>query len=236
MLHDLRHAARFLARNPGFAAVVLLTLALGIGGTTTIFTALRASLLAGLPYPEADRLVALDITVSDSAGSTDTYPWSFPKFETMRGLVTSLELVTARTGRDVTLAGGPEPMRSYLEATTAEYFALFGAAPLHGRLFSTMEDAPGADATVAILAHATWVSQFGGDPALVGRTVRVNGVPVLVVGVLQPGFRGVSGRVDLWVPVRALPAIGFGRVLERRWAHGFVAFARLRPGVTLDRA
>jgi predicted permease len=230
---DYRHAFRSLARNPGFTAVVALTLALGIGGTTAVFSLLRVSLLSGLPYPDPDRIVALDLVQTNGESRMET--WSFPKYLTMRGHVTTLEQVTTRRGAEVILAGGDEPVRAYQEATTPSYFRLFGVRAELGRLFVDGDDQPGAP-LVAVLPHLTWQRQFGGDRSIVGRTVRVNGTPVEVVGVAAPGFRGVSGRVDLWVPVHALPALGFARLLERRWAHSFTVFARLKDGVTLERA
>jgi len=234
-LQDVRHALRALSRNAGFTAVVALTLALGIGGNATIFSVLRASLFSGLPYPEPDRLVALDLTNTTPDGTHDFESWSFPKYETMLQNVSTIELITARRGGEVILAGGVEPARAYVEATTAEYFTLFGARAVRGRVFTPSDNEAGGPA-VAVLPYSTWRQQFGGDSLIVGRTVRVNGVPVEVVGVTKPGFRGVSGRVDVWVPIRSLPALGYGRVLERRWAHSFTVFGRLKAGVTIERA
>lgn len=233
LTQDLRQATRALARNPGFTAVVALTLALGIGGTTAVFSVLRVSLFTSLPYPDAERIVALDLVQSN--GDAVMELWSFPKFETMRANVTTLDLITARRGADVIVAGGAEPVRAYQEATTAEYFTLFGARAALGRLLVPADNVAGAR-PVVVLPDETWRRQFGSDPTIIGRALRVNGVPVEVVGVAAPGFRGVTGRVDLWVAIQALPALGFQRLLERRWAHSFTAFARLRDGVTLERA
>src|SRR6185436_8106151 len=106
LLEDLRHALRALKRNPGFTAVVGITLALGIGGNTTIFSVLKASLFAGLPYPEPDRLLALDLTQINPNGQQESWDsWSFPKYETMLQNVTTIELIAARRGSEVILAG-----------------------------------------------------------------------------------------------------------------------------------
>ena len=233
VLQDTRHAVRALRRNPGFTAVVALTLALGIGGTTAVFSLLRASLLASLPYPDADRIVALDLVQANGDGLMES--WSYPKYQTMLANVTTLELVTARRGADVILSGGAEPERAYQEATTAEYFRLFGVRAALGRLIQSGDDQPGAQ-PVTLLADHTWRRLFGADPNVVGRTVRVNGTPLEIVGVAAPGFKGIGGRVDLWVSIQALPVLGYARLLERRWAHSFVAFGRLRPGISLERA
>ncbi len=230
---DLRYATRALLRAPGFTIAVVLTLALGIGGNAAVFSALRAALLAEPPYPEPDRIMALDLTVADEQGRTDGHPWwSFPKLETMRALVTSFDLVAVRRGQYATMVGGSEPVRAYVEAVNADYFPLFGAAPLLGRLPRPDEDGPGVQPRVVVLTHAVWQEQFGGDSTLIGRAVRVSGTPLEVIGVLQPGFRGISGRVDAWVPVRTLPALGNPGVLERRWAHSFAVFGRRRADVT----
>jgi predicted permease len=234
--HEWRHALRTLRRAPGFTIGVALTLALGIGGNAAVFSALRTALLAGPPFPEADRLVAVDITVTDATHKADTYPWSYPKFETMRHAVELLDHVSVSTLRDVTLAGGTEPFQARLEAVTPDYLPMFGARAHVGRLLLSADDAEGSDGRAVVLTHDTWTRLFGADPSIVGRTIRVNGIALEVVGVADAAFRGVGGRSDLWVAPRALPALTNPRVLTRRWAHGFQAFARLKPGVTIDQA
>lgn len=233
LLQDLRHAFRTLGRNPGFTAVVVATLALGIGGTSAVFSVLRVSLFASLPYPDVDRLVALDLVQSNGADTMET--WSYPKYKTMLENATSFELIGTRRGMEVILAGGNEPVRAYLEIATPTYFTLLGAEAARGRLFLASDDQPNAP-PVAVLSQETWREQFGADPAVVGRTVSINGAPFEVVGVAAREFRGANGRAKLWVPVNAVTAFGMGRLLERRWAHSFTVFARLKPGVTVARA
>ena len=235
LLQDLRYAIRSLAQSPGFTAVVVLTLAFGIGGTAAVFSALDAAMLRPLPYPEPDRLVVLDVTVTWSGQSTDSIGWSYPKFETMHGATSMLEHVVARAGRDVTLAGGAEPVRLSAEAVSPAYFALLGARAAIGRVLVDGDDAE-TTASVVVLSHVTWRSVFGGDSAVLGRTVRLNGVPAVVVGVAQPSFRGLDGTAAAWVPVHALPRLTFPGALDQRWAHEFSSFARLKPNVTLAQA
>jgi len=236
LLQDLRYAVRTLAQSPGFTAVVVLTLAFGIGGTAAVFSALDAALLRPLPYPEPDRLVVSDVTVTWSGQATDSLGWSYPKFETMRGATSLLEHVAARAGREVTLAGGAEPVRLSAEAVSPAYFALLGARAEIGRVLVDGDDSE-ATASVVVLSYATWRSAFGGDSAVLGRTVRLNGVPAVVVGVAQPAFRGLDGNAAAWVPVHALPRLTFPGALNQRWAHGeFTSIARLKPHVTLARA
>ncbi len=236
LLQDLRHSARALLRAPGLLAVVVVTLALGIGGTATIFTAVRAALIAGPPYPDADRIVALNLLYPEDGRVHEMATWSFPKYQTLRPLVTAFDRIAIRRGQRVTVAGGDQPLHAYVEAASADYFSIFGATAVVGRLFSRAEDEPGADPRVLLLSHATWTGRFGGDRAVIGRTVRVNGASFQIAGVLAPDFRGVSGRVDAWIPVQALPALGNTRVLERRWAHSFAAFAHLADGVSAGEA
>lgn len=235
VLQDLRYTIRSLARTPGFTAVVVLTLALGIGGTAAVFSALELAVLRPPPYPDVDRLVALDVTATAPGKGTDSIGWSYPKFATMRETASFLELVTARTGRDVTLAGGAEPVRVRAEAVSPSYFGLLGAGPAIGRVLVDDDDTEG-NAGVVVLSHPTWRTVFGGDSSAVGRTIRVNGAPMVVVGVARPGFAGLGGDAAAWVPVHALPRLSNPRVLERRWAHGFTGFARIKSGVTLAQA
>src|SRR5262245_46480760 len=190
LVQDFRHALRALTRNPGFTAVVVLTLALGIGGTAAVFAALRASLLTQPPYPDIDRIVAPDLFQTNGTASMEQ--WSYPKYQILRANMTTLELMTARRGLDVVLTGGTEPERVNQEATTAEYFTLFGVRAALGRLLLPSDDTPGA-APVAVLQEQLWRRQFGGDPAVIGKTVRINGTPVEIVGVADPEFRGLSG-------------------------------------------
>lgn len=233
---DVRHALRGLRQSPAFTLAVVLTLGLGIGGNATVFTALRAAFLVDPPYPHPDRLMALDLVVTDAKGAIDRVSWSFPKFQTLRASVTSFDAVAVRGGVTVALAGGEQPVRVYGEAVTAEYFAMFGAAPLLGRLTTRAEDAEAADPRSVVLGHDLWRQQFGADPSTVGREIRINGVGFEVVGIMRPDFRGVSGRVELWLPVRALPAVGLRGVRQQSAWHRFQAFGLRRADLTADQA
>ncbi len=235
LLQDLRYAIRSLTHTPGFTAVVTLTLALGIGGTASVFSALNLAVISAPPFPKPEQLVALDVTVAWPGAPTESIGWSYPKFETMRAATTLLEDVTARLGQEVTIVGGAEPERVRAEMVSPAYFALLGIRPAIGRVLDHADDAE-ATAAVVVLSHSTWRADFGGDSSIVGRALRVNGVPMVVVGVAQPGFRGLGGDAGAWVPIRALTRLNNFNVLDERWAHQFTGFARLRPGVTLDQA
>lgn len=235
LFQDLRYAVRTLAKSPGFTVVAVLTLALGIGGSAAVYSALELAVLRLPPYPEVERLVAIDVTSTGADNTTDSIGWSYPKFETMRAAASFLELVTAVTGRDVTVAGGAEPARVRAEAVSPAYFTLLGARAALGRLLVDDDDAE-AHAGVIVLSHPTWRGVFGGDSSVIGRTIRVNSIPLVVVGVARPGFAGLGGDAAAWVPVHALPLLTNPRALERRWAHGFAGFARLKDGVTLGQA
>ena len=235
LVHDIRHAIRTLRQNLGFTVIAVLMLALGIGGTAAVFSALEQALLRLPPYPEADRLVALDVTATAPGRGVDSIGWSYPKFETMRAATQLLEDVTARTSRDLTVAGAAEPVRLRVEAVSPAYFALLGVGAAAGRVLQDADDSP-ATASVIVLSHATWQAVFGGDSAVLGRSVRVNDVPMVVVGVAQSRFSGLDGTAAAWIPVHALPIVNSPRALTGRWAHGFTGFARLKPGVTLAQA
>jgi len=235
LLQDLRYAIRSLTHTPGFTAVVTLTLALGIGGTASVFSALNLAVISAPPFPKPEQLVALDVTVAWPGAPTESIGWSYPKFATMRAATTLLEDVTARLGQDVTIVGGAEPERVRAEVVSPAYFALLGIRPAIGRVLDNADDAE-ATAGVVVLSHSTWRADFGGDSSIVGRALRINGAPMVVVGVAQPGFRGLGGDAGAWVPIRALTRLNNFNVLDERWAHQFTGFARLRPGVTLDQA
>ena len=183
-LQDVRYALRGLRRSPGFAAAAILTLALGMGATTAIFSVIRSVLLAPLPYAEPERRVMI---------------WSrwtgFPKTWVADGevvdyrrYVSSLESVAAWGADEANLTGGAaEPVRVGIGQITANTFDTLGARPLIGRGFTEAEDAPGGE-PVAVLAYGLWQNRFGGDPGVVGRAIELDGVSRRVVGVMPRGF------------------------------------------------
>lgn len=231
---DLSYAARRLRHHPLFAVLAVLTLALGIGANTTIFTALYATILRRLPFPEPDRLVRLNLVTppGEHGPSNDRMVWSFPKYETFRGAQKSFASTAVYSGSPYTLTitDGAERLRG--EVVSGDYFRILGVSPTIGRDFGADEDrAPGAP-RVALLGESLWERLFSADPAVLGSTIRIDGLPTVVVGIVPREFRGLTGQAELWVNLASTPA----EELDQRWSHWLDAIGRLRPGVTLAQA
>jgi predicted permease len=238
VLAELRHAARALRRSPGYAAVTVLTLALGIGANAALFTLVNAALLRALPYRDPGRLVSLLETFRNESApggpAVERRPLSFPDFEDWRGHARSFERMAGWAGLSLTLTGAAEPERVSAELVSADYFGVLGVATARGRTFLPEEDRPGA--AVAVLGDGLWRRRFGGDPAAVGGSVEIAGVPHMVIGVLPPGVRGLSDLADLWIPMGAAAAADRADDLPNRGNRWMGAVARLRPGATPERA
>lgn len=230
----IRLALRSLRRRPGFTVLAILILALGIGANGTVFSILHATLLRPLPFPAPGELMDLTMTVPARPGepARDDMVWSWPKYETFAGLQRSfVSLATWRDGT-ATLVTGQLALRVPLEEVSGRYLAILGVRPHLGRDFDAAEDRPPDAPAVAVISHALWQSQFGGDPAVVGRSLRVAGVPVTIIGVAPRGFRGLSGQAELWRNSASLGADD----LEQRWSHSHRVVGRLAPGVSVGQA
>jgi len=227
LTHDLRYAIRTFARNPGFTAVVLLTLALGIGATTAIFSVLDGVLLRPLPYPDIDRIVT--ITERSTTGQTISISW--PDFVDWREQNQVFEHLGIYRNATVNLTGGDRPERLNAAAASASLFGAVGIAPLAGRAFTTAEDGPGAD-RVVVISERLWRNRFNADASLVGRAIVLNGQPHTVIGIMPASMRFPSRLTDAWLPI-GLSVAGF----PPRGAHpGLFGVAKMKPGVTFDRA
>ncbi|MGH7562945.1 MAG: ABC transporter permease, partial [Gemmatimonadota bacterium] len=185
LLQDLRYAFRTLRKSPGFTVVAVLTLALGIGATTAIFSVINGVLLEPLPYAAPERTVMLWSSWKDFPQT-----WvSYDEFEAYRDEMGAFEEVGLwYGGLSATVEGRGEPERVPAVAVTQNLFRILGVEPALGRVFVPEEDAPGNDAAV-ILGHDLWQRRFAGDPSIVGRPALINGTERLVVGVLPAGFR-----------------------------------------------
>jgi predicted permease len=227
LLKDVRHAARGLARRPAFTATALLTLAVGIGANAAVFTMVDALLLAPLPFGErSERIVSLHSTHVTQPEDWPDSRLSFADLEDVRAASRLLEDVGGYIPRGFTLAADGAAERVQGGSVTPNLFALIGARPLLGRLFRPEEAAvPGFEPAV-ILGHGLWQRRFGGDPALVGRTIHVNQRALEVVGVMPEGFR-FPERDQLWVP--------FGRDEGARDRRFLAAIGALRRGADLPR-
>ena len=231
---DLRFAARTLRRAPGFTAAAVLTLALGIGANTAIFSAVHALLLRPLPFAAPDRLMAVSLT-SPAEGSwpaNDVVPWSYPKFGVFRDLQRSYADLALYTDEPYSVAGGAGAERVTGERVGARYLPTLGIRPALGRGFLPDEDRVPDGPRVAMLGHDFWQRRYGADSSVLGRSLVLDGTPYTIVGVLPAGFRGLTGQADLWTPLMAQPA----EELTEPWSHSYSMIARLRPGVTTAQA
>src|ERR1043166_9167691 len=230
-MNDLKFAFRQLLKNPAFTAVAVLTLALGIGANTAIFSVVNAVLLRPLPYREPGQLVQLGMARSGKADAVI----GCATFVEVKAQSQSLGRIAAYTGGDMTLTGAGLAERIVSGAVTADFFPLLGVRPALGRNFTQAEDTPNGP-KVVILGHGLWQSRFGGDSNIPNRTITLNQQSYTVVGVLPARFQYPEG-FQLWTPL-ALDGTGaggtFGKFGEGMWL--LKAVARLKPGVTLERA
>jgi putative ABC transport system permease protein len=225
LLRDLQYACRTLAKSPGFTIVSLLTLAIGIGANTAIFSFVDSALLKPLPYADADRIVRVL-----------EKPPGFPRngiatlnFLDWKNQNTVFEYMAAQTGGPSTLTGFGEPVQLRGARVSASYFNIFGIKAVLGRTFAADEDQRGKERE-AVLSHALWTSQFGADPKLIGRTIDLDGQPYTVVGVLPEGGAYDRNFNQIWTPLAFEP-----ENMTRNF-HWFGSFAKLKPGITIEKA
>ncbi len=225
---DLRYGLRGLRRSPGFALVVVLTLALGIGANTALFSVVNAVLLRPLPYPAADRLVWLGEADPKAEGISVTWvnyrQWRAANhsFEEMAGFSGAAHLTMTGRGEALLTRGG---------MVTHGFFGLLGAKPLLGRVLSAGDDRPGAPLTV-VLSYSFWVSRLGADPRVTGTALNLDGQPYLIIGVLPPEFRFFEQPIDFYLPLHRMQ----GDIVDRARHGSMRVLARLKPGVTLASA
>ena len=229
---DLRYSLRQLARTPGFTAAALLTLTLGIGATSAMFTVVNAVLLDQLPYADPSRLVVLTGTLEEE-GEVKEWAVSLVDFWDWRRDNRVFESMSVFGNFAFNLEGEREAERLEGELVNASYFGMLGVKPVQGRFFTVEEDTTLYEHYVVVLGHELWRRSFGGDPAIVGRSLLLNGKPYLVVGIAPQGFRGLTDKAELWVPSTLPPIPGYHKVRRLR---GLEAAARLKPGVGLAQA
>jgi len=194
LLRDIRHAARGLARTPGFATAVVLTLALGIGGNTAIFSVVDQVLLRPLPYPNGDELVTIYEAGRASPAHFSVSPANWLDWQ--RQSRTFSGFAAWRTAA-FTLTGVGEPLRVNGQLVSAEFFPVLGVSPLLGRTISQQDDRPNAP-SVALLSYELWQRRFAGDPNTIGRTIQLNDRPVEIIGIMPAGFRFIYQDNDVW--------------------------------------
>jgi putative ABC transport system permease protein len=218
-LMDVRFGTRTLRKSLAFTAIAVLTLALGIGANTAIFSLVNGILLVSLPYPKAEQLVSV----------TGAYPQG--ALVAMREQMHTMDVAAYAQGHDFNLTGRGEALRLTGTLVSAELFSILGANPELGRIFDRGEDIPGQDSYV-ILSHALWQQRFGSDAAMIGRSIELEGVSRQVIGVMPAGFRFPSTKTQIWIPLHNDP-----RSVFHYWAGDFMpVIGRLRPGATLPQA
>lgn len=229
IIQDIKHALRSLRRKPSFTVVVVLTLAIGIGGTAAIFGAVNAVLLRPLPYPNPEQIVQVfktSVKAPDRMGGTV----SPPDFVDWRRDNTVFTEVAAVLQSTYALTGEGAAERLSGASVTGGFFAVMGTPVLHGRALAPLDDPMGA-ADVVVLGHAIWTRRFGGDAGIIGRRITLDGVPHEVVGVMPPGFN-YPLQSQIWVPIRFS-----AKDLEtQRGAHYLDVVARVKPEAGLEQA
>jgi putative ABC transport system permease protein len=230
MLNDFRFALRSLRRRPTFSATVFLTLALGIGTSTAVFSLLDAALIRPLPFKDPSRIammwgVAGPQRTVRGASHREIMDW--------RELNRSFADVAAYDEISLNLRTSGEPRRVEAEMVSASYFDIVGAVAARGRTFTGDEDRVPDARPVAVISHAMWTTQFGGDPDIVGRSITLNDRPLTIVGVMREGFRGISFDTDVWVPMMMMSLTTAPSTLENRGNRWLGAVGRLKPGVTM---
>jgi putative ABC transport system permease protein len=226
LVQDLRYALRGLRKHRGFTAVAVLTLALGIGANTAIFTVINTVLLTPLPYAQPDQLVVLMETVSERPAGV-----SYPNFVDWRTQTTALENVAAvRTRESFNLTGAGESERLAGRLVSANFLATLGVKPIRGRDFLAEEDQPGAN-PVVIITDALWQRRFGADETIIGKQLTLSGQQFTVIGITPPNFQ-YAGEADVNVPI----GLSAERFKLRTKDPGIYAFARLKPGTSIASA
>jgi putative ABC transport system permease protein len=227
VLHDAKYGLRGLLRTPVFATTVVLTLAVGIGANTAIFSLVHGFLLRPLPFPEADRLVELYETIpGHSRAAVSPANWLDWQRESR-----SFESFAAWNMAQATLTGTDEPMRMSGQKISAELFRVMGVDPLVGRTFTEEDDRPGA-APVAIVSHRLWRQTFGEDAGIVGKPVELDGVSHRIVGVMRPEFQLIMRDIDYWVPI----ALDRRQARQRTEGRFIQVVGRVKSSVSLTTA
>ncbi len=233
---DLRYGARVLIKNPFFTLVAVLTLALGVGANTAIFSVVNAVMLRPLPYHQPERLVSVYRAQPDPAEGSLPTSWAYPRFELLRDHSQSFEAVAGYTQSLYNLTGTDEAERLRVEMVSASYFPLLGIEAIAGRTFTVEEDkAPGVN-LFALLGHSLWQRRFSADAQVIGKTIELDNHPFTIVGVLPPGFRGQEGTAEVWAPMMAAEVLRSKGDLANPRSYWLQVIARLKGGVTLAQA
>ncbi len=221
---DIRYAFRSMLQRPGFTAVVLMTLALGIGANAAIFTVVNAVLLRPLPFAHVERIV--DFAHQDPYSTV-----SEPEFVDYQRGVTAFDKLAAYNSGEVTLTAGMEPVRTTGTRVSRDFFDILGVKPILGRTYAPDEYSPLSKARITIISHALWQQQFAGDSRVIGRTIEISGAKLTVIGVMPPGFNFPNAATNFWSRWRMNPDS-----LWTRNNHYLRLVGRLAPNATIEQA
>ncbi len=224
MAYELRTGLRFLRRAPGFAATAALTLGVGLGANTAMFSVIDRVLINTVPYPDPDRLVV----IWNRAPGYDHLSLAPGDFVDYRATARMFEEIAASRPASLTLTGAGEPQQLPMARVTDNLFTLLGVTPIAGRTFTRDDDRPGA-ANVAVMSQRLAERLFGSDRAAVGKAVSISSQPYVIIGVMPPTLQFPNPECEVWLPVRFGPN-------ELRRGHNFTGIGRLKPGVTIDQA
>jgi putative ABC transport system permease protein len=227
LLGDIRYALRNLLKRPGFTAIAVLTLAIGIGANSTIFSAVNALLLKPLPFPELDRVVA--IWDKDAIRGHEHNEVAFANYADWRDQSQSYEKLSLYRWWSANLTGVEPPERLQGFLVTGNFFDVIGTKPIMGRTFLEHENQPGTDG-VAVITHSLWQRRFGGDPNIINKTLSLNGVARTIIGVMPEHFNFPKGA-EVYAPIQLTPEL-----LGSRRNHAYYVIGRLKPGVTIEGA
>ena len=222
---DLKYALRMMAKTPAYTAVLVLTLALGIGASTTIFSVVNSVVLRPLPYQQPEQLVRIYTEFYGGMGLKKFW-MSVPEYFDLQEACRSCEQVEALARDTAGLSGGDRPVRVAAAYTTPGLIPMLGVAPALGRVWSADEDVPGAPRKVIVIGHGLWKRAFGGDPSVIGREVLLENRPITIIGVMPEGF-DYPGEIEAWAPA------ALDRIKASRGGHYLEVTARLAPGVSI---
>jgi len=232
--HDIRYARRMLRSNPGFAAIAILILAVGIGATTAIFSVVNATLLRPLPFRAPDRLMAVFLRMPVQYGSGEIdMTWSYPKYQAFLSAQRTFSDAAIHIVDAFNISTDDGAERVVGESVSARYFSILGLTPERGRFFLDSEDRPtGGDRSI-VLSDAYWRERYGGAESALGGVIEVNGFRYTIVGVAPPGFAGMSGTARLWPLFTAVRGLS---TLQSSTTHQFDVVARLTTNATVSAA
>ena len=226
LIQEFRRGARALLRVPSLTAISILTVALGVGAGTSLFSVVKAVLLNPLPYPEPDRLAWI-AEVNDHGRQTQV---AYRNFLDWRAQNHSFAKLAAYADFPVIVSGGDVPESVHIAMADADFFTLIGAGARIGRTFSAADQTVGASPT-AVIGYGMWQRAFGGDPKIIGRTLHLAGIAPTIIGIMPPGF-AYPEKVELWLPVTTFGDPG----TNSRTGHNWRVLGRLQSGVPIERA